>query len=102
MNKYETMHDQIDLIGLNQQRAVSITHEKLNELKCLLEESKISPNHSKTDHIFKVIAHAGKHSRYGVGVLKFAIDDLLKEMQCDYYRDMNNGVFLVRIKVKKI
>ena len=68
----------------------------------MLEESKISPNHSKTDHIFKVIAHAGKHSRHGVAVLKYAIDDLLKEMKCDFYSDMNNGVFLVRIKVKKI
>ena len=55
-----------------------------------------------TDHIFKVIAHKGNGSIHGIGVLKYAIDDLLKEMKCDYYRDMNHGVFLVRIKVKKI
>ena len=60
----------------------------------------LSPNHSKDDHIFKVIAHAGKHSKHGIAVLKFAIEDLLSNMRCDYYKDMEHGVFLVRIKVK--
>ena len=63
----------------------------------MLAESKLKPNHSMTDHIFKVIAHKGNGSIHGIGVLKFAIDDLLKEMKCDYYGDLKNGVFLVRI-----
>ena len=57
------------------------------------------PNYRETDHIFKVIAHAGNHSAHGIGVLKFTIKDLLDEMKCDYYSDMVHGVFLVRIKV---
>lgn len=79
---------------------MNITQSRLLEIRKLLAERKLMPNHSKDDHIFKVIAHAGKHSLHGVAKLKFAIEELLNEMKCDYYKDMENGVFLVRIKVK--
>jgi len=99
MNRPETINDQIDLIGQYEASAVNITQNKLIEIKRLLAERKIMPNHSKDDHVFKVIAHQGKHSRNGIATLKFAIEELLNEMKCDYYKDMHHGVFLVRIKV---
>ena len=82
--------------------AVNITQARLVEIKKALQSRKIKPNHTENDHIFKIVAHKGNGSAGGIGVLKYAIEDLLKEMQCDYYGDLNHGVFLVRIKVKWI
>jgi len=48
------------------------------------------------NHIFKVIAHAGKHSDYGPK-LKFAIKKKLEEEKREIHVDMENGVFLVRL-----
>lgn len=101
INKLETYYDSIDLFGQQQTSAWNTTRERLIEIRKALADRKIKPNCTETDHIFKVIAHRGNGSRGGVGVLKFAIDELLKEMNCDYYSDMHHGVFLVRIKVNK-
>jgi len=49
--------------------------------------------------VFKIIAHAGKHSKQGA-VLKYKISNLIDELDFEYYKDMDNGVFLLRI-IKK-
>ena len=101
INNMDSYYNSIDLFGQRQMNAVNITQTRLLEIKKALQERKIKPNHTENDHIFKVIAHKGNGSKGGIGVLKFAIEDLLKEMHCDYYSDMHNGVFLVRIKLLK-
>ena len=48
--------------------------------------------------MFKVAAHAGKHSDADKGPkLKFAINTMLVEEKRQMYADMENGVFLVRL-----
>jgi hypothetical protein len=69
----------IDLIGLTQERAIVRTKEILAEIKACLEVNDLQPNF-ETYHIFKVAAHAGKHSEADKGPkLKFAILEMLKE-----------------------
>ena len=58
----------------------------------------MSPNVGNgSDHIFKVAAHAGKHSDKDKGPkLKFAIKEMLENDKYDVFEDMENGTFLVR------
>lgn len=99
MNTQEQYYQAIDLHGQDQRGAWNITNQRLKETKQALTEGTIKPNYSGSDHIFKVITGAGKHAANGIGVLKYAVKELLDEMKCDYYSDMEHGVFLVRIKV---
>ena len=63
-----------------------------------LKSGNIHPNSGNgRDHIFKVITGAGKHSLKGA-VLKPAIHNMLKEMNYEHYAELNNGVFLVRLR----
>ena len=56
------------------------------------------PNLDNRNHIFKVIAHAGKHSEADKGPkLKFAIKKMFEEEQKKVHEDMENGIFLVRL-----
>ena len=48
------------------------------------------------DHIYKIIAHRGKHSAKG-GVLKHTIKNYLEQGGYDHYQDMEHGVFLIRL-----
>lgn len=43
------------------------------------------------------MAHAGKHSK-GDAVLKFAVKEMIVDRKFDYYEDMENGVFLIRLR----
>jgi len=62
-----------------------------------LDNNEIHPNFGNNkDHVFKIIAHAGKHSKHGA-VLKYKIESLVDELDYEYYKDMDNGVFLLRM-----
>ena len=55
------------------------------------------PNCGK-DHVYKVIAHAGKHSKKGGPVLKYKLKEFMEESRFEYYSDMDHGIFLVRMR----
>ena len=58
----------------------------------------MQPNWDAHSHIFKVAAHAGKHSDADKGPkLKFAIKQMLENDPHPVHSDMENGVFLVRL-----
>lgn len=46
--------------------------------------------------MFKIIAHAGKHSK-GAAVLKYKIQSLVDDTAYECHKDMENGVFLLRM-----
>ena len=86
----------IDLIGLTQERAIQRTKDILAEIKAGLEDKSLEPNF-ESYHIFKVAAHAGKHSEKDKGPkLKFAILEMLKEEGYFIHEDIENGTYLVR------
>ena len=63
-----------------------------------LRLGRIEPNVGDgRNHIFKIIAGAGKHSA-GKAVLKPAIASWLADQDYENYADMPNGVFLVRLQ----
>jgi hypothetical protein len=65
MNDISTIHEKIDLIGLNSEQAYNVTEKRLKETRQALLNNEIKPNYLGNDHIFKVIAHAGKTSAGG-------------------------------------
>ena len=70
----ENIHNFIDLIGYNQQEALTITERRIGLTQKALSGKEIEPNIGNgVDHVYKIIAHKGKHSKGGKGVLKFAI-----------------------------
>lgn len=87
----------IDLHGLTKVEAMRVTKARLQMTRDSLNAGTLRPNTGNNrDHIFKIIAGAGKHSVRGA-VLKPAVDSMLKENQYEHYADLNNGVFLVRL-----
>lgn len=63
-----------------------------------LVSSDLHPNSGNgKDHIFKIITGAGKHS-VKKAVLKPAIYTMLKDNNYEHYADLDNGVFLVRLR----
>ena len=93
----ETIHNCIDLIGYSGREAVEISQRRLSETQRALNRGEIKPNFGNgSDHVFKIIAHAGKHSKRGA-VLKYKIEGLLDDTDYECYKDMDNGVFLVRM-----
>ena len=88
----------IDLHGLTKIEAIRVTKVRLQMTLDGLKSGTINPNSGNgRDHIFKVITGAGKHSLKGA-VLKPAIHNMLKEMNYEHYAELNNGVFLVRLR----
>ena len=88
----------IDLHGLTKIEAIRVTKVRLQMTLDGLKSGTINPNSGNgRDHIFKVIRGAGKHSLKGA-VLKPAIHNMLKEMNYEHYAELNNGVFLVRLR----
>ncbi len=47
-------------------------------------------------HVFTIIAHKGKHSK-GKPVIKFAVDDYLEKFSYEYFKDMEDGIFCVKL-----
>ena len=93
----ETIHNCIDLIGYSGREAVELSQRRLSETQRALNRGEIKPNFGNgSDHVFKIIAHAGKHSKHGA-VLKYKIESLLDDTDYECYKDMDNGVFLVRM-----
>ena len=88
----------IDLHGLTKVEAIRVTRTRLTMTLDGLKAGNINPNSGNgKDHIFKVITGAGKHSMKGA-VLKPAIHNMLKDMNYEHYAELNNGVFLVRLR----
>lgn len=88
----------IDLHGLTKVEAIRVTKARLSMTIDGLNSGGINPNSGNgKDHIFKVITGAGKHSMKGA-VLKPAVHNMLKEMNYEHYAELNNGVFLVRLR----
>jgi hypothetical protein len=93
----ETIHNCIDLIGYSGREAVDITERRVKETQRALDQGEIKPNIGNgIDHVFKIIAHAGKHSKQGA-VLKYKIQSLIDDTSYECHKDMENGVFLVRM-----
>ena len=95
----EDIHNFIDLIGYNKREAVELTERRITLTKKALENEEIKPNLDENNHIYKIIAHKGKHSKEGGGILKHQINAFLEDQGYDFHADMNNGVFLVRLQV---
>jgi len=94
----DVIHDFIDLIGYNKKEAIELTERRISITQSGLNDGTVRPNTGNgADHVYKVIAHAGKHSLGRKGVLKCAIKDYLESRGYDHYQDMANGVFLVRL-----
>ena len=88
----------IDLHGLTKVQAIQVTKTRLAMALDGVRAGTIKPNtNDGRNHIFKVIAGAGKHSTRGA-VLKPAINNMLQDMNYEHYADLNNGVFLVRLQ----
>ena len=94
----DTIHNCIDLIGYSAREALDITERRLKETQRALDSGEITPNFGNgQDHVFKIIAHAGKHSKQGA-VLKYKIQSLVDDTPNECHKDMDNGVFLLRMK----
>lgn len=88
----------IDLHGLTKVEALRVTQRRLELTQDMLNSGSINPNSNDgRNHIFKIIAGAGKHSVRGA-VLKPAVDRFLKANDYEHYADLDNGVFLVRLQ----
>ena len=88
----------IDLHGLTKVEALRVTKARLSSAQDGIRSGSINPNSGNNrDHIFKIITGAGKHSAKKA-VLKPAIDRMLKDNDYEHYADLNNGVFLVRLR----
>ena len=97
----DQIHQFIDLIGYSQREAVNLTDTRIQMTQQALRDGSCKPNIGNgLDHVYKVIAHAGKHSQGGRGVLKHAIQQYLEQRGFDHYQDMTNGVFLVRLQAR--
>lgn len=95
----EDIHNFIDLIGYNKREAVEITERRIRITQQALTDQEIAPNlGDNINHIYKIIAHKGKHSKEGGGILKHQIRALLEDKEYDFHADMDNGVFLVRLQ----
>lgn len=95
----ETIHQFIDLIGFTKEEAVEITQRRIQITQKALATGECKPNTGNNeDHIYKVIAHRGKHSANGQGVLKFAMKEWLETWGFDHYQNMVDGIFLVRLR----
>lgn len=93
----ETIHNFIDLIGYHGGEALDITDNRLRETQRCLNDGLIAPNlGNNRDHIFKIIAHKGKHAKNGA-VLKYKISTYLDNNGYEHHKDMDHGVFLVRL-----
>ena len=65
-----------------------------------LDSRKLWPNvGNKRDHIFQVICGAGVHSKNKKAVLKHAVAKWLDARDYDFWSDIQNGVFFVRLTV---
>ena len=70
---------------------------QIAETQAALTSGNVTPNWGEM-HIFKVAAHAGKHSDADKGPkLKFAIQQMLESETRPVNTDMENGVFLIRM-----
>jgi hypothetical protein len=93
----DTIHNCIDLIGYSGREALEITERRLKETQRALDSGEITPNIGNgQDHVFKIIAHAGKHSK-NRAVLKYKIQSFVDDTQYECHKDMENGVFLLRM-----
>lgn len=62
----------------------------------MVRKRAVETNLGNMGHVYKVIAHAGKHSDQDKGPkLKFAIKKYLDSTSFEKFEDMDNGVFLV-------
>jgi hypothetical protein len=97
----DVIHKFIDLIGYSRREALELTERRIRITQDGLSEGIVRPNTGNgVDHVYKVIAHAGKHSQGQRGVLKYAIKDYLESRGFECYQDMANGVFLVRLSAR--
>lgn len=88
----------VDLLGYDRRKALIITQRRIQMAQEAIDNDVIKPNYgNRKDHIFKIVAHKGKHSQAHGAVLKHVINQFLQENEYDYYQDMQNGVFLVRL-----
>lgn len=95
----EQIHNFIDLIGYTQKEALEITDRRIAITLESLQRGEIEPNlGNNRDHIYKIIAHKGVHSKNGAGVLKLAVSDYLERNGFEHHKDMDHGVFLVRLQ----
>ena len=78
-NRPEHIYDYVDFHGVSQDKCLDILSQRLLDTQQALDSDKIEANYKKNgqDHVYQVIAGAGKHSVDGVAKLKFVIMDWL-------------------------
>lgn len=85
--------------GYSGYEAVQLTKNRLRETQRCLNEKNLEPNCGR-DHVYKIIAHAGKHSKNGGPVLKYKLKEFLEENRYEYFSDMDHGIFLIRMRAE--
>ena len=95
-NSMDKIHDFIDLKGFSAYDAQQLVKTRMRETQQCLNSRQTVPNYGE-NHIYKIIAHAGKHSKSGP-TLKYALQQFLEESCYEYYSEMEHGVFLVRMR----
>lgn len=94
-NKFNTAGTYIDLHGFFAYEAIIVVERAIDTTSDLLRTQTIQPNFDQNNHLLKIIAGAGHHSRNG-GVLKKKISDLINRKGYDHKYFEQNGVILVR------
>ena len=88
----------VDLHGYYKRDALAKIEQDIGRIKQGLQAKMLQPNVGNgRDHVYYVICGAGTHSKDHKAVLKFAVQEWLSERKLDYWDDMKNGIFFVRL-----
>ena len=76
----------MDLKGYSSIEAVAKCREMLAVVVKALNTGLVKPNRNNgVDHIYKIVAHAGKHSEGGIGKLKIVVQEMLIQDGYDFF-----------------
>ena len=83
---------------------VDLLSVRLEIVQAMFSSGELEPNipgylaKDGKNHVFKVITGAGNGSKRGMPVLKYKVEQYLKEKKFDFYSEINHGNFYVRFK----
>ena len=86
---------------MTQAKVLTILEDRLISLQIALDHGQIEPNFPQKeggrDHVYQVIAGAGKHSKDGFAKLKLIIPVWLTDAKYDFVGNHDQGQFLVHL-----
>ena len=94
-NKFSSAGTYVDLHGFFAYEATIVVERMIDTTMELLRNGTVEPNFDEHNHLLKIIAGAGHHSRNG-GVLKKRISELIQKKGYDHKYFEQNGVIMVR------